>query len=61
MPKGPNGEYRPRDSFQSGVVTLKIALGLMTEEDAKKLATKGKRKRKKSPRKPITKTARKRK
>ena len=40
MPRGPNGEYRPSDPVQSGVIAVKIALGLMTEKDALELAPK---------------------
>jgi len=45
MPRGPKGEYRPRDSVQGAILSLRIALGEITEEEARKLAPKKPKKR----------------
>ena len=39
MPYGPKGEYRPADPIQAAVIVAKIAVGEMTEDDARKLAS----------------------
>ena len=37
MPTGPNGEKRPKCNIQAAIITAKIAVGELTEEDARKL------------------------
>ena len=40
MPKGPKGEYRPVDPIKGAMLVMRIAVGELTEEDARKLSKK---------------------
>lgn len=46
MPKGPKGECRPVDPIKSAMLVMRIAVGELTEEDARQLAKSPKVKRK---------------
>ena len=51
MPKGPKGEYRPADPIKSAMLVVRIATGDITEEEARKLASKKRRAVKPKPKK----------
>lgn len=46
MAKGPKGEYRPNDPIQNAMLVMRIAVGDLTEEEARKLVKVPKSKRK---------------
>jgi hypothetical protein len=46
MAKGPKGEYRPCDPIRGGMLVMRIAVGELTEEDARRLAESDRAKRK---------------
>lgn len=46
MAKGPKGEYRPTDPLKAGMLVMRIAVGDLTEEQARKTAKKPKRRSK---------------
>ena len=46
MARGPKGEYRPADPLEGGVLVMRIAVGDLTEDEARKLTKKRKRRSK---------------
>lgn len=44
MPKGPKGQYRPSDAAASGVMSMKVALGLVPEQFQKPSPSSSKKK-----------------
>jgi len=46
MAKGPKGEYRPADPLRGGMLVMRLAVGDVTEAEARKAAKKSKRVRK---------------
>lgn len=51
MAKGPKGEYRPTDPLKGGMLVMRLAVGDLTEGQAREAAKKPKR-RGKRPAKP---------
>ena len=45
MPKGPKGEYRPVDPIQSGNLVMRIAVGDITEAQARAIVEKDQKRR----------------
>jgi len=43
MAKGPKGEYRPADPLKGGMLVMRLAVGDLTEAEARKAAKKPKR------------------
>ncbi len=43
MAKGPKGEYRPADPLKGGMLVMRLAVGDLTEAEARKAAKKSKR------------------
>lgn len=46
MARGPKGEYRPADPLKGGILVMRIAVGDLSEDEARKLAKKPKRRSK---------------